>query len=429
MASGRMGVWGILGSGPLMYAIVVPIYVLTRISPILLFKAAGPVLFGVLCWTVFRFCEKKLGLSVRSAFLSVLFLALYFVSLRVAWDAYQAELGLTFFILSLTIGDESGSGARSTVAKSAFFLLAVLANQLVAVLVVGTVIVEMLRAKGWGGLGLTLSRLAPVALFGLVVYATLQTSLGPGLSVSRGSFAPFNIAYNFVFLVYAFAPLLPLVVIGASLGARSMFSSWMTVCAAGMVISTLPGQVFQDIGYRWVLLLSVPVLIAAAQGYQKLSARAGRLNSKQWLRAVRLGVPLALVISAGMYSTIQATSVPYFTLFLGYIPSSMLQSSVPLSDSSDVVQAMHWLEASMPSYSAVITHEAFYGWARAYLSPDKTIINSLLSSPSSELNLATSYNHVFTVWWVPGSGWFSPTFPTGASVAATFGDIAVYEYR
>jgi hypothetical protein len=175
--------------------------------------------------------------------------------------------------------------------------------------------------------------------------------------------------------------------------------------------------------------LSVPVLIAAAQGYQKVSARAGGLNGRKWLKAVRLGVPLVLILSAGMYSAIQEASVPYFTLFVGYVPTSLLQSSVPLSDSANVVQAMHWLEASMPNNSAVITHEAFYGWARTYLTPDKTIINSLLNSPSSELSMVASYGHVFTIWWVPGSGWFSPTFPTGASISATFGDIAVYEYR
>jgi hypothetical protein len=389
----------------------------------------GPALFGALCLAVFRFCKKRLGLSARNAFLSVLFLSFYFVSLRVAWDAYQAELGLAFFILGLTVNGKAGSVPRSTLTKSAFFLLAVLANQLVGVLVVGTVIVEILRDRGWRSFRTILSRLAPVALFGLVAYATLQTSLGPGVFVLGGSFAPLNMAYNTVFLAYAFGPLLPLAVIGVSRGTRSLLSPWMTVCATGIVISTLPWQVFQDIGYRWVLLLSVPILIAAAQGYQKLSARAGALNGRQWLKVVRLVVPLALVISAGMYSTIQAASVPYFTLFLGNVPSSLLQSSVPLSDSQDIVQAMHWLEASMPRNSAVITHEAFYGWARAYLSPDKTIINSLLKSPSSELNQAASYTHVFTVWWVPGAGWFSPTFPTGASVSATFGHISVYEFR
>src|SRR5206468_9866491 len=121
------------------------------------------------------------------------------------------------------------------------------------------------RVKRWGGFGLALSRLAPVALFGLVVYATLQPSIGPGVSVLGGSFAPLNVAYNAVFLVYAFGPLVPLAVIGLSLMTRSLFSSWIAVSAAGIVISTLPGQVFQDIGYRWVLLMSVPVMIAAAQ--------------------------------------------------------------------------------------------------------------------------------------------------------------------
>src|SRR2546425_4510806 len=65
MAAGRLNIWGVLGSGPLMYAIVVPIYILTRISPILLFKALGPILFGGLGLAVFRLCQKKLGLSAR----------------------------------------------------------------------------------------------------------------------------------------------------------------------------------------------------------------------------------------------------------------------------------------------------------------------------------------------------------------------------
>ena len=429
MAAGKMSILGITGSGPLMYAFIVPIYLLTKVSPILLFKVMGPLLFGGLCWSVFRFCEKRLGLSARSAFLSVLFLSFYFVSLRVAWDAFQAELGLTVFILGLTVAGEPGSVGRSTLTKLTFFLFAVLANQLVGVLVVGTVIVETLISRRVRSSRLYLSRLAPIAMFGLVVYATLQPSTGPGVSVLGGSFAPLNIALNTAFLVYAFGPLLPLALIGGFLHARSLFSAWMVVCAIGILISTLPGQVFQDIGYRWVLLLSIPILIAAAQGYQKLSARAAGLNSKQWLHKLQLGVPLALVISAGMYSTIQVASIPYFSLFLNNVPSSLLQSSVPLSDSAYVVQAMQWLEASMPISSVLITHEAFYGWARAYLSSDKTTINSLLDSPSSQLDMTTGYSHVFTVWWVPGSGWFSPIFPTGASVAASFGDIAVYEYR
>src|SRR5437870_13469894 len=34
MAAGRMSIWGIMGSGPLMYAMVVPIYFITKFSTI-----------------------------------------------------------------------------------------------------------------------------------------------------------------------------------------------------------------------------------------------------------------------------------------------------------------------------------------------------------------------------------------------------------
>src|SRR5438094_9418501 len=60
MAAGRMRIWGIIVSGPLMYSFIVPIYILTRINPILLFKVAGPFLFGLLsccgCRVVLRMC-------------------------------------------------------------------------------------------------------------------------------------------------------------------------------------------------------------------------------------------------------------------------------------------------------------------------------------------------------------------------------------
>src|SRR5207245_7477328 len=57
LAAGRFGVWG-FANAPLMYLVVFPIYVLTRISPIFIYKAMGPVLFAVLCLVVFRFCKK-----------------------------------------------------------------------------------------------------------------------------------------------------------------------------------------------------------------------------------------------------------------------------------------------------------------------------------------------------------------------------------
>src|SRR5260370_4108054 len=135
IASGTMNLWGMITSPPVMYAIVVPFYSLTRANLVLIFKALGPILYGLLGWSIFWFCQRRLHWSSREALYAVLFVSAYFITLRISWDAYQAELGLTFFLLaeSATLR----SSARSALGRVSLLSLAVLSNQLVGVLVVG----------------------------------------------------------------------------------------------------------------------------------------------------------------------------------------------------------------------------------------------------------------------------------------------------
>src|SRR2546430_14599500 len=60
MVSGRMNVWEIITSPPVMYAITVPAYVLTRTNLVLTFKVLGPILYGFLGWTIFWFGQRRL---------------------------------------------------------------------------------------------------------------------------------------------------------------------------------------------------------------------------------------------------------------------------------------------------------------------------------------------------------------------------------
>src|SRR5437867_5979381 len=134
--------------------------------------------------------------------------------------------------------------------------------------------------------------------------------------------------------------------------------------------------------------------------------------------------------SAILYAVLPAVSaLPFNTMFPQNIPSSMVQSSLPSSDYPNVVNAMLWVDSHLDSNSVLITQQAFYGWARSYLSPDKQVLNSFLSSPTSAIDQTGSYTHVLTVWWVEGTGWFQGSFPVGAKPLVRFGDVAVYEYR
>src|SRR5205809_3319892 len=89
LVSGSMNVWGIITSPPLMYAIIVPALLLTKVSLVWIFKILGPLLYGLLGFSIFTFCRRRLHWSSQKAFYAVLFMSAYFVVMRIAWDAYQ----------------------------------------------------------------------------------------------------------------------------------------------------------------------------------------------------------------------------------------------------------------------------------------------------------------------------------------------------
>ena len=427
LVSGSMNVWGIITSPPLMYAIIVPALLLTKDSLVWIFKILGPLLFGLLSWSIFTFCQRRLHWSGKKAFYAVLFISAYFVTMRISWDAYQAELGLALFLLAESI--HFPASAKSAVGRVSLLSLAVLSNQLVGVLVVGAQLTTLILPSIRKSPKLFSLQFTPIALFLLILYSTMQTALAPGLSTVGPGPSLSILTTNLAFLFYAYIFVVPLVLFGIKLRERSVFVPWMIICGIGLGLSVLPGHVFQDIGYRWVLLLSLPLLFLAYEGYSRLRLSSTFMR-KNWGGLLRVVLIVSLSSSAISYAILPAQSaLTLYTVFPGYVPSSMVQSSLPLSDYPNVVKAMLWVDSHLDSNSVLITQQAFYGWARSYLSPDKQVVNSFLGSPTSAIDQTGSYTHVLTVWWVEGTGWFQGSFPVGAKPLVRFGDLAVYEYR
>ena len=428
MASGRMNLWGIITSAPTLYAITVPAYLLTKANLVVIFKVLGPTLYGFLGWSIFQFCRRRLHWSGNKALYAVLFISAYFVTLRISWDAFHMELVLALFLLGESVS-QAHSSVKPTLGRVVLLSLAVLSNQLVGVVVIASQLATLLSPSIRRNLGLIFLQFPPVAIFLLILYATLQTPLGPGLTVLGPVAGATNLTTNLSFLVYAYVLTFPLLLFGYKLRERSVFAPWMLVCGIGLALSLLPGHVFQDIGYRWVLLLSLPLLILAYEGYSKLRVSLA-FTTKNWSGVLRIGVLVALASSAALYAVLPSQSaLPFYTTFPQYVPSSMVQSSLPFSDYPNVVNAMLWLDSHLNSDCVLITQQAFYGWARSYLSPGKQVLNTLLASPTSAINETGPYAHVFTVWWVEGTGWFQGSFPVAAKPLVSFGDLAVYEYR
>jgi hypothetical protein len=123
---------------------------------------------------------------------------------------------------------------------------------------------------------------------------------------------------------------------------------------------------------------------------------------------------------------------PYFGLFPFYVPTSMLQNSVSLSDSRDVVNALNWAKINMKNDSRLLVHDAFSGWAST------TINSSLLISYgyadptmyAQQVVANGSEYHLYLIWWINGSGWYGqPDVSSSFNEVFVSGKIAIYLFN
>src|SRR5712692_7678831 len=132
-ATGKIGFTEILGTAPLMYMISVPVYWASRVNPVWIFKIMGPILYGTMIWSLFRFLRIGLKWPERQALGGALLTSLYFVTLRISWDLYRNMLGLTFVLLSLPLFHDLKS-RTSQLLLAGLIVLAVTSDQLTGVI-------------------------------------------------------------------------------------------------------------------------------------------------------------------------------------------------------------------------------------------------------------------------------------------------------
>jgi len=438
-AAGKAGFAEILGTAPLMYMISVPVYLLSRVNPVWIFKIMGPILYGTMIWSLFRFLQIGLKWPDKQALGGALITSLYFVTLRISWDLYRNMLGLTFILLSLPLIEDM-KGPRKQVLLSAIIVLAVAADQLtgvIALVLVGT----------RGLIGLTknqrdeFARMVKVALPGALLFlATAYAGLivpGIGLVRQQTPVPTINSAsLSLGFLGYAYLALVPLILIGLRRVRNIELRIWTLFCIGTVVTAILPffGPIVES--YRWSLLLDIPLCIFAASGVHRIVASVH--PRIEWVTKFhRLIVPTfstVLMLSAMLYIALPAQQAIFFyTAYPGLLPTSMIQDTIPMSDLGNLKALLDSAATRIDSGTVLITHQAIYGWARAFFpSLDNRVINYQYNGPLTGVDMARSegFSSILMIWWVNGSGWHNqPNVPGGFRVLLQKGDLALYRYN
>jgi len=439
-AAGKAGIAEIVGTAPLMYMISVPIYLLSRVNPVWIFKIMGPILYGSMIFALFRFLRLGLKWPDKQALGGALLTSLYFVTLRISWDMYRNMLGLTFILLSLPMIGGDLTTLRKHVMLSILVILAVASDPLtgvIALVLVGTKALISLTSHQLGEFTQMVKVAVPGALLFLTTVYTGLIVTRVGL-VSQQSPVPTidSISLNLGFLTYAYLALIPLILIGQRRVPNLELRIWSIFCIGIVFTALLPffGPVVQS--YRWSLLLDIPLCIFAAAGLIRLLQSSP--SSVGWNRVLqRLALPTitaALIVSATLYIALPAQQAAVvYTAYPEQFPTSMVQDTVPMSDLGNLRILLDSAAARIGPATVLITHQAIYGWARAYLpSLDDRIINYKYNSPLTGVEIAESsgYSSILMIWWTNGTGWHNqPYVPSGFETLLTNGDLALYTFN
>ena len=433
-SSGGTGALTILGTSPLLFLFTVPVYSLTGVNPVWIFKILGPLLYGFMVCALYRFLRFGLAWPERSSLLCALFTSIYFVTLSIGWGLFRTVLGLTFLLLLIPFFTQQKPDDRPIV-QALLLILTIVSDQLtgiLAVLIVGSLIVwdtthaNLHGAKRLFPQFLIAALTLAIVAYSFFVYPSNYFPLPPLSQTIRG------LSSDLVFIPYAFLPLLPFLLLGMRRGTSLEMNLWILICSCLALICALPFAIFRETSYRWTLLIDIPLCIISFGALEKLLSSVRIAGAGLVRHLARISSPSFFIVMAMLYLLLPANiAMPYFTLFPDFVPSSMGQNTVPSYDMNSVVQSLNWIASHSGQGTALITHQAIYGWARAFFPFRSEIVNYQFANPQSGASQALSlgYSRIYAIWWVQGSGWYNyPSMGSGFVPVHVEGDIAVYLY-
>jgi len=398
-------------------------------------KVMSPLLHGFLGLVIYFYASRELTKSIEKSLLMALLASLYFVTLRISWDLLENMLGSVLLFVTLTLLQKNGKSWKWYVVLSLGMISVVLAHPLVAaimlVIVAVTILHGVLQHKRNEARRLIVTSVPAMWIFLLIVYANYPSfsvmssfprrELGGWFSLF--GFASYSdMASNTLgFLLYCFLPLLPFVVMGVRRLRNLQVNSWFLCGLIAALSPLISPDSFIPGGYRWTLMLVFPMAFYAAEALAHFKSNVCRLLVASFLAALTIGF---VVMPC-------ETAFPYYTLFPNYVPSSMLQNTIPLSDCQDTVNVLQWLKTNMRDDARLLTHDAFHGSALLVLKVDQIILYGYENPEEAAWKaLQEGYSQLYLIWWTGENGWHGqPTVPSSFKEVYRSGKIGVFIYQ
>ncbi len=434
--------WYLMSSAPLLYLLLMGV---TSVgAPIVVtLKILGPLLIGLLGLVTYFYANKALSWSSKKSLAIAILSTVYFVALRISWDMFRSEFALIFLFITLILLQKNAQSIKSGLLLSLTTVLVVFSHQLIAIIlfaiIIATVTSFVVKKKKAELYRIILCSIPAALLFFIIIYLNYFVFSSPliGYSVNYAGGFETLIAASHVdlimntlgFLAVCYIPLIPLLVFGIRRSRGNIHLKawilWLFIPLLLVIISPNIALLGGVLPFRWILLLTYPLSFYAVEGLFAIKWN--------WYKTVYKLAVVAVIgfLSVGFLFLPNSGALDYFGSYPTYVPKSMLQNTVQLSDCQDTANAVTWAQKNMPSDGRLLVHEAFYGWARLNFGSDR-LVPYFFATPvkiADSLYQNSPLIPLYLIWWVDGTGWYGqPTVPGNFTEIYHSGNIGVYKY-
>jgi hypothetical protein len=395
-------------------------------DPFLVVKLLGPLIHAILASALYIYAVKVMRWNVTKSFFVSILATTYFIALAISWTWFRMMLGTALMLFALTTLEWERRKASVLGALLPASLTAI-AHEVPSFFLVLLTLCEAFRSAFRKDLLRSARFMAVAGVTGLLFLyqlydPTLQRFYFPLSPSSAPSWGLLWTILSFAF--YAYLPLIPLVIWGAMKLRAPELRDWilLTVLLAAWVILLSPGN--EGFAIRLLMFSVYPLAFLFAHGLHRWVSANSILTGIGTI-PIRKIVATILVLLLVMLSYEYATSLPenafpYFSKynpFLNYVPSSMLQTSISITDMPSAMNVAGWLSQHLDEHTMIVAHEAFWGVVAVTL-PESSITRVAYAGNSSALARLVNasqnatrcgYSHVYTIWWIPGEGWWGIT--------------------
>jgi len=414
---------------------------------ILTVKILGPILFAILCYMLYLYSRIVLKWKVWKCFMVSLLAGTYFVSLRISWEMYRQMLG-SIFLIAILIALRFQNMKIKLLTISILGLLIVWSHELTAILYFIIIAINIFTYKEiYSKVSISLTTIPAAILF---IYQRYNPAIGSiGVPIEQVTSTSWIDLASFItgFLIYMFLPIFPLVFIGVITLRNIDIWSWIATCLIFTYWPLFLPEYSIICWFRWAILLVYPIIFLTIEGTDRLLNIGRKIIWK--LNIGKIMVLLILILNlvfSGYYLiSLPENQMEYFgkwNNYKQYIQTSMLQNSISISDTQNVIEALNWMKLNIDKENTILVlHEAMYNWARIVARDINSIrikeieLSSQIRENIEKILIRLSEENmkngkkVYTIWWINGKGWYEMLkLPSQFKEIQRFGNIGIFQY-